>query len=309
MINFFKKTGDRDSELYNIHSVEEKKIKTQNVNSWLLSGPVLFWLIFFFFIPFLIVTIYSFLTPSIYDIEFRFSLSAYSDLFKPIYLRPFLLSFRLAFLSTIICLLTGYPIAYYIARSSEKIKNFLLILIIIPFWTNYIIRIFSWRIFLSENGVLNQFMVNIGLLDTPVRFLRTDFAVIIVTVYIYLSYMILPLYSVLEKIDFTLLNSAMDLGATEFKSFMKITLPLSMEGIFAGIILVFIPALGTYIVPQLVGHQNSLFIGQLITYKIKSIPRNWPLASAMSIALLLLVTIVLLICYSIFKKVRNEKNI
>jgi spermidine/putrescine transport system permease protein len=287
-------------------SLIKKAERSKNKLSWILSTPTLLWLIFFFMIPYLIVIIYSFLTPTIFDIKFEFSLDAYRQAFSPIYIRPFLLSFELAILTTLLCVLFGYPVAYYIAKCPPKVKNFLLLLIIIPFWTNFIIRIFSWRIFLSANGVLNDVLISSGLISAPMRMMRTDFAVILVTVYVYLPYMILPLYASIEKIDFTLIQAAMDLGANKFQSFLKVTLPLSKEGILAGTILVFIPTLGAYIVPQLVGNQDALYIGQVITYKIKDIPRNWPLASSLSLVLLFFVVIFLLIFSHIYKKMTKK---
>jgi spermidine/putrescine transport system permease protein len=260
------------------------------------------WLTAFFLVPYLIVVIYSFLSPDIYDVRFEVSLDAYRQIFAGNYLRPFLLSFKLAIYTTLICILLGFPVAYYIARAKEKLRNTLLIFIIIPFWTNLIIRIFSWRIFLAYNGVLNDLLISAGLISTPLEIMRTDLAVILVMVYVYLPYMILPLYSTLEKLDFTLLNAAMDLGANEVKAFFSITLPLAVEGIFAGTLLVFIPSLGAYLIPQLVGNQRSLYVGQVITYKIKNIPRNWPMASALSLTLLLLVAVMLLIMYYLFRK-------
>ena len=261
------------------HTVLEKR---NDLSSWLLSLPAVIWLVCFFLIPYLIVIIYSFLTPDIYDVKFEFSMDAYRQIFTGGYLRPFFLSFKLAIYTTLSCLLLGFPVAYYIARANERLKNTLLVFIIIPFWTNLIIRIFSWRIFLSYSGVLNGILMNVGLISQPLEILRTDLAVILVMVYVYLPYMILPLYSVLEKLDFTLLNAAMDLGANEVKAFFRITLPLAVEGIFAGTLLVFIPALGAYLIPQLVGNQRSLYVGQVITYKIKNIPRNWPMADRKS---------------------------
>ncbi len=277
--------------------LERKASRKKNIASWILTAPALLWLLFFFLIPYLIVVIYSFLTPDIYDVKFELSMASYAQIFDGVFIRSFFLSFRLAFFTTVLCLLLGYPVAYFIARSKEKVKNTLLVLIIIPFWTNLIIRIFSWRVFLSYNGVLNDLLMRSGVISTPLEIMRTDFAVILVMVYVYLPYMILPLYSVIEKIDFTLLHAAMDLGANEVKAFFKVTLPLSGGGIFAGSILVFIPALGAYLIPQLVGNQRSLYIGQIITYKIKNIPRNWPMASALSLILLLLVTIMLILLY------------
>lgn len=260
----------------------------------------------FFLIPYFIVVLYSFLSPDIYDVKFEVSLDAYRQIFDGVYFNPFLNSFMLAIYTTIICVLLGYPVAYFIARSKEKVRNTLLIFIIIPFWTNLIIRIFSWRIFLAYNGVLNDVLMNLGFISQPLEIMRSNWAVILVTVYVYLPYMILPLYSTLEKLDFTLLQAAMDLGANEVKAFFSITLPLSLEGIFAGTLLVFIPSLGSYLIPQLVGNQKSLYIGQVITYKIKNIPRNWPMASALSLTLLLLVAVLLLIMYYLFK--RHQKN-
>jgi spermidine/putrescine transport system permease protein len=265
------------------------------------------WLTAFFLIPYFIVVIYSFLSPDIYDVKFEVSLDAYRQIFTGDYLRPFLLSFKLAFYTTVLCILLGFPVAYYIARANDKLRNTLLIFIIIPFWTNLIIRIFSWRIFLAYNGVLNDTLLRLGLISAPLEIMRTDLAVILVMVYVYLPYMILPLYSTLEKLDFTLLQAAMDLGANEVKAFFRITLPLAVEGIFAGVLLVFIPALGAYLIPQLVGNQRSLYVGQVITYKIKNIPRNWPMASALSLTLLLLVAIMLLLMFYFYKRHRRRK--
>lgn len=276
---------------------------------YILAAPALVWLTVFFLVPYFIVLIYGFLTPDIFDIKFEFSLDSYRQVFDGTYFRPFYLAFQLAFITTVLCLLLGYPVAYFIARTGEKMRNMLLVLIIIPFWTNLIIRIFSWRIFLSYNGVLNNFLINTGLISQPLEIMRTDLAVILVMVYVYLPYMILPLYSVLEKLDFTLLHAAMDLGANEVKAFFKVTLPLSVGGIFAGVLLVFIPALGAYLIPQLVGNQKSLYVGQVITYKIKNIPRNWPMASALSFALLLLVAICLLAGYYLFQNRQKAKRV
>ncbi len=281
----------------------------KNFTSWLLSAPALLWLIFFFLIPYFIVIIYSFLTADIYDVKFAFTLDAYRQSFTSAYLHTFYLSFRLALFTTLLCFLLGFPVAYYIARAKDKVKNTLLIFIIIPFWTNLIIRIFSWRIFLAYNGVLNNLLLSLGLIYQPLEIMRTDFAVILVTVYVYLPYMILPLYSVLEKLDWTLLNAAMDLGANEVKSFFRITLPLSKEGIFAGGLLVFIPALGSYLIPQLVGNQRSLYLGQVITYKVKNIPRNWPMASALSLTLLLIVALFLLLIYFLYRRGKFRKQV
>jgi len=293
---------DKPNRMIQHNQLELRQLRGRNLQSWLLSAPSLIWLTLFFSIPYLIVIIYSLLVPDIYEVKFQFSLAAYRDILSGIYFKPFLLSFRLAFLTTLLCLVLGYPAAYLIAKSTERWKNILLVLIIIPFWTNFIIRIFSWRIFLSAGGVMNEALLAMGLISNPLEVIRTDWAVIVVMVYVYLPYMILPLYSVIEKLDFSLLDAAMDLGACERKAFMKVTLPLSAEGIFAGSILVFIPSLGAYIIPQLVGNQNYLYIGQIITYRIRNIPRNWPVASALSLIMLLIIAVLLLGAYAYYKK-------
>lgn len=286
----------------------QKERRNKNLTSWALTSPALIWLIVFFLIPYLIVIIYSFLTPDIYDVKFELSLDAYRHAFGSEYLGTLFHSFRLAIATTLLCLLLGFPVAYYIARARDKVKNTLLVLIIIPFWTNLIIRIFSWRVFLSYNGVLNNLLMNVGIIDQPLEIMRTDLAVILVMVYVYLPYMILPLYSVLEKLDFTLLQAAMDLGANEVKAFFRITLPLSLQGIFAGTLLVFIPALGAYLIPQLVGNQQTLYLGQVITYKIKNIPRNWPMASALSLILLFFVAALLLGLYFLYQRSQERRK-
>ena len=280
---------------------ESEKVKKENRSSWILTTPFLIWITFFFLIPYLIVVFYSVLTPGVYDIKFVFSLESWRNAFSASYIDSITHSLVMSLLTTLITILIGFPVAYVIAKSSKRMQNLFLILIIIPFWTNFIIRIFSWKIFLSTQGLLNNLLIYFGFIDEPLMLLRTNGAVLLVMVYVYLPYMILPIYSVLEKFNYSLLEASMDLGANEIKSFFKVTLPLSLEGIFAGSILVFIPALGTYIIPQLVGHQSSAFIGQLITFKVKSIPRNWPLASALSFILLLLVALLLLTGYNYYK--------
>jgi len=280
--------------------------KQQEMQSWLLTFPSLIWLSIFFLIPFIIIFLYSFFRSTILGVDYIFTLDAYKEVLSFRYVHAFYNSIRLAIFTTIICIILGYPTAYFIARSSENVKNILLMLIIIPFWTNLIIRVFAWRIFLAPHGMLNTFLLNINLIDSPIRILRTDLAVLLVTVYVYLPYMILPLYTVIEKMDFRLLEVAKDLGAKPLTAFLKVTLPLTKPGIFAGTILVFIPAIGSYIVPQVVGSQTSMYIGQVITYKVRNIPRDWPVASALSFMLILLICMMLLTFYYLNKKLSNK---
>lgn len=285
----------------------EKRLTAKKaLTCWGLSLPGFLWLFFFFFIPYLIIFLYSFFKPGVYGVEAAFSLRAYQEMLRSQYLYSYLHAFRLALVTTIICLIIGYPVAYFMARSSETVKDLLLMLLIIPFWTNFIIRVFAWRIFLAPEGILNAFISFWPIFNQPLRILRTDLAVTIVMVYVYLPYMCLPLYSVLAKIDFTLLDAARDLGAGKWKSFALITLPLSKGGIVAGIILVFIPSLGAYLIPQIMGNQNSLYLGQIITYRIKNIPQNWPLASSLSFILLILISLLLMAYYHFYPKMAKE---
>ena len=278
----------------------------RELQSWILSLPAMLWLTVFFLVPYLIILLYSFFETNVYDIEPVLSLTAYKEIFSSRYFSPFWVSLKFAFNTTILCIIIGYPTAYFIARATDRAKNILLMLIIIPFWTNFVIRIFSWRIFLAPHGVLSNMLLSLEMIDSPLRLLRTDFAVLLVMVYVYLPYMILPLYSVIEKIDFSLLDAAVDLGAKPLKAFLKITLPLTKHGLLAGTMLVFIPALGTYIIPQLVGHKDSLFIGQVITYRIKNIPRNWPVASALSFILVLIIFVILGILYYLNVRIKKK---
>jgi len=285
-------------------SNEEIAQRKKEWSSWILSAPAFIWLVVFFLIPYLIILLYSFFKTGIYEVDHQLTVNAYKEVFSIHYLKSFYISLRLALYTTIICILLGYPAAYYVARASERLKNTLLMLIIIPFWTNLVIRIFSWRIFLAPDGLLNSFFT---LINIPgVRLLRTDAAVLLVMVYVYLPYMILPLYATIEKIDFSLLDAAMDLGAKPLTAFLKVVLPLSKQGILAGTILVFIPALGAYVIPQLVGNQQSLFIGQIITYKVKNIPRDWPLASALALFLLIIIIILLIIFYALNRSIKKK---
>jgi len=283
---------------------EEYAQSKKNLSSWILSAPTFIWLTVFFLIPYLIILLYSFYKTGIYEVDPQLTIKAYKEVFSINYLKSFYISLRLALYTTILCIILGYPAAYFVARTSENLKNKLLMLIIIPFWTNMVIRIFAWRIFLAPDGLLNSILSFVYLPE--VRLLRTDFAVLMVMVYVYLPYMILPLYATIEKIDFSLLDAAMDLGAKPLTAFLKVVLPLSKQGILAGTILVFIPALGAYVIPQLVGNQQSLFIGQIITYKVKNIPRDWPLASALALFLLIIIIILLFIFYTLNRRILRK---
>jgi len=243
------------------------------------------WLLVLFLVPLSIVVLFSFLEPRVHGgVLWSFSLRSYSYL--PQYLRLIWRSVWIAGVSTILTLVLALPVAFYISKSRHK--NFLLLLVVVPFWTNSLIRIYAWRVILGNNGVINQFLNRFGL--EPVQFLYNPFAVILVIVYTYLPFAILPLFSSMEKVDESILEAALDLGANKREVFVKVLLPNVKAGLLSAFVFVFIPALGSYAIPDLVGGLNSKMIGNEIARQLL-IVKNWPVASAMS-NLLIVVSLV-----------------
>ncbi len=268
------------------------------------SVPFL-WLLLFFLIPFVIVLKISFSDARIamppYEpllqwvgdqvLQVKLNLGNYAFLIEdPLYWKSYLNSIKIAGISTLLCLLLGYPMAYGIARSSPSTRNILLLLVILPFWTSFLLRVYAWIGILKNNGLINNALIGMGVIDQPIQMLQTDFAVYIGIVYSYLPFMILPLYANLEKMDLTLLEAAADLGSRPWESFLKVTLPLSMPGIIAGCLLVFIPAVGEFVIPALLGDPGTLMIGKVLWTEFFN-NRDWPVASAVAIALLLFLVI------------------
>jgi len=276
----------------------------------LVIGVPSVWLLLFFVVPFLIVFKISFswmqpiqpgYAPLFAWVEEtqRFvatlNLSNYQVLWQDsLYLSTFLYSVKVAAISTVFCLLVGYPMAYAIARCGPSTRNLFLMLIILPFWTSFLLRVYAWVGLLKTNGVINNTLLALGVIDQPLTLLYTDFAVYIGIVYSYLPFMILPLFSNLEKHDLTLLEAAADLGASPMKAFFKVTLPLSLPGIVAGCLLVFIPAVGEFVIPSLLGRTDQLMIGTVLSAQFFS-ARNWPVASAVAIVLLLMLLLPILL--------------
>jgi putrescine transport system permease protein len=263
------------------------------------------WLLLLFFIPFIIVFKISFsesrlamppYTPLLEWVggklvSIKLNFSNYAFLFTDaLYGASYLYSLKVAAVSTLFCLLIGYPMAYAIARSSESSRNVLLMLIILPFWTSFLLRVYAWIGLLKTNGVINNVLMATGIIHEPLTMLQTDFAVYIGIVYSYLPFMILPLYSNLEKHDATLLEAAFDLGAGPITTFFRITLPQSVPGIVAGSLLVFIPAVGEYVIPSLLGRTDQLMIGRVLSDEFFE-NRDWPIASAVAILMLGLLVI------------------
>ncbi len=293
-----------------------------------IAAPAL-WLTVFFLIPLLIVLQVSLSESAIAippylplittddrgTVQATLHLSNFLRLFQDnLYVLAYLNSIKIAAISTIFALLIGYPIAYFIARSSDRWRNILLMLIILPFWSSFLLRVYAWIGFLKNEGVINNFLEWVGVIHAPIPMIQTDFAVYVGIVYCYLPFMILPLYTNLVKLDESLLEASADLGARPFadlgarpfRTFMSITLPLSMPGIIAGSMLVFIPAIGEYVIPSLLGGPGTLMIGRVLFDEFFS-NRDWPMASALAFAMLLVVVVPIMFMQNVQNAVVTRK--
>jgi putrescine transport system permease protein len=259
------------------------------------------WLLVFFLAPFAIILRISTADPIIAQPPFtpmfdeEGSLIATLDSFKflltdKLYGITYLRSVLMAASATILCLLIGFPMAYGIARSASAVRGILLLLVILPFWVSFLLRVYAWMGLLNNYGVINNFLMWLGVIDQPLQIMYTDFAIYIGLVYSYLPFMILPLYATLERMDLDLLDAALDLGARRSQAFRDITWPLARPGVIAGCLLVFIPAMGEYVIPYLLGGPNSLLIGRVLFDEFFA-NRDWPLASSVAIVLLLLLVV------------------
>jgi len=277
-----------------------------------------FWLSLFFLAPFAIVFKISFADPLVAQPPFtpffdwaqegQHRLLATLDNYRfltedKLYWVSYLKSIKIALISTGLCLLLGFPMAYAIARTPYPWRNLLLLLVILPFWTSFLLRVYAWMIMLGKEGLINSMLEGVGLIDSPLHLLYTDGAVYVGIVYSYLPFMVLPLYATLEKLDLDLHDAAADLGAKPLQVFRDITLPVAMPGIIAGSLLVFIPALGEYVIPALLGGLDSLMIGRTL-YDEFFINRDWPLASAVATVLLL----ILILPIMLFQRMQQESE-
>jgi putrescine transport system permease protein len=274
---------------------------------WLRAAVVFpyLWLLLFFLAPFVIILKISVADPVVALPPFtplldwaaegwqriHVTLDNYLFLFQDSYYAIiYLSSIKLAAISTLLCLLLGYPMAYYIARQAPRRRNLLLLGVILPFWISFLLRVYAWIGMLNTHGVINSFLLWLGVIDQPLTLIYNDFAVYLGIVYSYLPFMILPLYANLEKQDLDLLDAAADLGAKPWRAFVDVTLPLSRPGIIAGCLLVFIPAIGEFIIPALLGGSDTLMIGRALWDEF-FINRDWPVASAVSVVLLLILVV------------------
>lgn len=261
----------------------------------LLSTPYILWTILFTIVPLLIILIFSLSASSkIGNLSMDFTLDRYVQFFEPIYADVFFRSIKLSLYSTAFCLILGYPVAYIIANKKMKMRNFLILFIILPQWTNFLLRTYAWMSILKDNGPINAFLINIGLIKEPLTLLYTDGAVLMGMIYNFLPYMILPIYTVILKIDKAYVEAARDLGASGSTTFRKIILPLSMPGIVSGIIMVFMPAISTFVISDLLGGGHSMLMGNLIQNQFLA-ARNWQFGSAISMILIFIILITMLV--------------
>ncbi|ARU86723.1 putrescine ABC transporter permease PotH [Pseudomonas sp. M30-35] len=267
-------------------------------------GIPFIWLFLFFLLPFIIVMKISFAEADVAippyteiytwaegQLSIILNLGNYIFLTEDeLYVAAYLGSLKMAFISTLICLFIGYPMAYAIARANKEMQMVYLLLVMMPTWTAILIRVYAWMGILSNNGLLNGFLMSIGVISEPLQILNTNFAVYIGIVYSYLPFMILPLFANLVKHDQSLLEAASDLGSSTFNSFWKITVPLSKNGIIAGCMLVFIPAVGEFVIPELLGGPETLMIGKVLWQEFFN-NRDWPVASALAVVMLALLIV------------------
>ncbi|KQH89471.1 spermidine/putrescine ABC transporter permease [Vibrio fluvialis] len=270
-----------------------KKLSLQNAIITLIVG----WLVLFVLLPNLMIIGTSFLTRDEANlIDLTFTFENYARLLDPLYAKVMMHSFYMAIVATILCLIIGYPFAYIVAKMPVKWRPIMLFLVIVPFWTNSLIRTYGLKIVLGTQGILNQALMGIGLIDSPLRLMYTETAVMIGLVYILLPFMILPLYSAIEKLDGTYIEAARDLGANKLQTLTKVILPLTMPGIIGGCLLVLLPALGMFYIADLLGGAKNLLIGNVIKSQVLN-ARDWPFGAATSIALTIAMAIMLYAYY------------
>lgn len=269
-----------------------------------MAGPVSLWMILFVALPMLFIIYISFMSRGVFgDVVYEFSTDSYKTLLDSVYFKVIVKSIRAAFITTVLCLLAGYPFAYYIAKQPKEKASKLIMLIMIPFWTNSLMRLNSWLLLFQTSGPVNSLLQSTGIVDAPVGFVYTDGLVMLGMITNMLPFAVLPMYSSIEKLSKSLLEASADLGASRRETFFNITLPLTFPGIFSSIILVFIPSLGIYTVTDMLGGGKVLYIGNIIKNQFGAI-RNWPLGAALSV-LLIVITGLLIFIYTRFAKIED----
>ncbi len=272
--------------------------KHPSLQAWLLLIPAGGWLFVFFLAPLAIVLVYSFLERGTYGgVEWAFTTENFQRVFDMLYLGTFLSSAKIALLTTVIAMLVGYPIAYFIATRPAKMRGTLLMMLMIPFWTNFLIRTYAWLTLLRTNtGLINVTLMNLGIIDDPLPLFGNTFAIVLGLVYGWLPDMILPIYAALDRLDHSLVEAAEDLYASGWKTFFRVIFPLSLPGVIAGSMLVFIPSLGAFVTPAILGGGKTLMIGNIISNQFLA-AHDWPFGSALSMLMMAFMLIATLIYF------------
>ncbi len=274
---------------------------------WLLA-PGVIWSVLFLIVPLTVVCVISFATRGTYGgVVWQFSVENYRDLWHILYARIFGQSLMFASLTTVICLVMGFPLAYYMARLSPRWQAIWLLLIMIPFWTNFLVRTYAWMFILRTEGLLNTALLWLGVITTPLELLYTDRAVLIGLVYGYLPFMVLPLYAALERLDPAVIEAAWDLYADRWSVLRRVIVPLAKPGIIAGCLLVFIPSLGAFLTPDLLGGAHNMMVGNLVQHEYL-VARDWPLGSAISLILMIII-IAGVAAYFFLESTRSRKGV
>lgn len=256
-----------------------------------LAWPYVLWIILFTILPLLIIVLFSFTEKTeMGSISMVFTLDNYRKFFQPLYLNVLKRSVILAVVSTVMCLIVGYPMAYIMSRAPRKKRNLMATLFVLPLWTNFLLRTYAWMGLLREQGLVNEFLRAIGLIERPLQLLYNNGAVVMGMVYNFLPFMVLPIYSVLVKLDDSLLEAAHDLGANDVKVFQKVIFPLSLPGVATGIYMVFMPAVSTFVLSDLLGGSHTILLGNLIENQFRN-ARNWQFGSAISVIMLLFIIV------------------
>ena len=293
-----KKTAQQEA------SAPVRKKKKNALPAIATAGPVSAWMILFVTIPMIYIIFISFMSRDMFgNVVNQATIESYASIITPAYFKVILQSLKIAGITTGLCLLIGYPLAYFIARKPKEVASRLITLLMIPFWTSSLMRLNSWLTLFRENGPVNNFLVNFGFVDEPITFIYTNGLVMLGLLTNMLPFAVLPLYSTIEKLDKSLLEASNDLGADRKTTFLKITLPITFPGLFSAIILVFIPSLGIYTVTDILGGGKVLFIGNIIKNQF-GIVRNWPLGAALSV-ILMLITLLLIFIYTRFAKLED----
>jgi spermidine/putrescine transport system permease protein len=273
-------------EVSSVGGVADRQQRPAPPLAWALMAPLFAWVLAFVVAPTVIMLVYSFTERgTLGGVVYKFTLENYAAVFDATYLRILIRSVVFAATTTALCLLIGYPVAYYIGRAPERRRNTLLMLVMVPFWTSFLIRTYAWVTILKSEGLLNSVMLQLGMLSQPLEMLYTSGAVIVGLVYTFLPFMILPIYTSVEKLDNALVEAAFDLGAGPLRAFSKVIVPMTSPGISAGVLLVFVPALGLYAVNDVLGGGKVDMIGNIIENQFKGSARNWPFGAALGMTL------------------------